>query len=167
MRHKKAHRKLGRSVSHRRALLRSMAAAFFLRERYSTTLARAKELKPLAERLITAAKRGTLAARRRAYSYLRDKSVVHKLFAQIAPRFKSRSGGYTRIVRTGFRHGDAAQMAAIEMVERAAAAPAKKEKSAAEGKTSKPAPKRKKSAATGANAKKESSKKTSKSKPAK
>jgi len=122
MRHQCAHRKLNRSVSHRRALLRNMATTLFVHERCSTTLEKAKELRPIVEKLITLAAKDTLPARRRAYSYLLNKGVVHRLFKDIAPRFVSRRGGYTRIVRSSYRHGDAAQMAVIELVERPSAA---------------------------------------------
>lgn len=118
MRHGKSGKKLSRSVSHRRALLRNMASSIILHERAETTLIKAKALRPLIEKLITMARTDTLHTRRQAYSYLLDKSAVHKLFADVAPRFKERNGGYTRVVRTGFRHGDAAQMAVIEFVEK-------------------------------------------------
>ena len=118
MRHGKSGKKLSRSVSHRRALLRNMASSIILHERAETTLIKAKTLRPLIEKLITMARTDTLHTRRQAYSYLLDKSAVHKLFAEVAPRFKERNGGYTRVVRTGFRHGDAAQMAVIEFVQK-------------------------------------------------
>ena len=121
MRHGKSGKKLSRSVSHRRALLRNMASSIILHERAETTLIKAKTLRPLIEKLITMARTDTLHTRRQAYSYLMDKSAVHKLFVDVAPRFKERNGGYTRVVRTGFRHGDAAQMAVIEFVEKNAA----------------------------------------------
>ena len=117
MRHGKAGKKLSRSVAHRRALLRNMASSIILHEQAETTLIKAKALRPLIEKLITMARTDTLHTRRQAYSYLMDKSAVHKLFADVAPRFKSRNGGYTRVVRTGFRHGDAAQMAVIALVD--------------------------------------------------
>lgn len=129
MRHGNGHRQLSRNASHRRALLRNLATSFIKFERFETTVQKAKELRPVVERLITSAKAGTLADRRRAGSYLLDKKVVHKLFEDIGPRFVSRNGGYTRIVRTGIRHGDTAEMAVIELVEKAA--PTKK---SAEGK---------------------------------
>ena len=160
MRHGNGHRQLSRNASHRRALLRNLATSFIKFERFETTVQKAKELRPVVERLITSAKAGTLADRRRAGSYLLDKKVVHKLFEDIGPRFVSRNGGYTRIVRTGIRHGDTAEMAVIELVEKAAsgkkgseakkdapkkstspkkAAPAKTEKAAKEPKAKKAA----------------------------
>ena len=118
MRHGKSGKKLSRSVSHRRALLRNMASSLILHEHAETTLIKAKTLRPLMEKLVTMARKDSLHTRRQAYSYLLDKSAVHKLFEDVAPRFKERNGGYTRVVRTGIRHGDAAQMAVIEFVER-------------------------------------------------
>ena len=137
MRHGKGLRQLSRSTSHRRALLRNMATSFFKYERFETTVPKAKELRPVVERLITLGKNDTLAARRQAYGYLTDKAIVHKLFADVGPRCKERNGGYTRIVRTRYRNGDAAEMAVIELVDRAGAAPAaKKEGGAAKKKAS-------------------------------
>jgi large subunit ribosomal protein L17 len=113
-----------------------MATSFIKFERFETTVPKAKELRPVVERLITLGKEDTLAARRQAYSYLTDKAVVHKLFADVGPRCKDRNGGYTRIVRTAYRHGDAAEMAIIELVDRAgAAASATPKKSAAKAKS--------------------------------
>lgn len=126
MRHQIAHRQLSRSSSHRRGLLRNMATSLLKHERFETTLPKAKEVRPVVESLIGLAKRSnTLAARRQAYGYLYDKAVVHKLFAEIAPRYADRNGGFTRIVRTRIRHGDAAQMALIELIpdQKVAAAP--------------------------------------------
>lgn len=156
MRHGKGLRKLSRDISHRRALLRNMATSFFKYERFETTVPKAKELRPVVEKLVTLAKNDTLAARRQAYSYLLDKVVVHKLFADIGPRNATRNGGYTRIVRTRVRPGDAAEMAIIELVDKAAAksasaeAPAKKaapKKAAAKKPAAKKAPAKKKAAA--------------------
>jgi large subunit ribosomal protein L17 len=96
-----------------------MATSFLKFERFETTVPKAKELRPVVERLITLGKNDTLAARRQAYAYLTDKAVVHKLFAEVGPRCKERSGGYTRIIRTRVRNGDAAEMAVIELVDRA------------------------------------------------
>ena len=107
MRHGKTLRKLSRTWSHRRALLRNLATSFFRHEKFETTVEKAKELRPIVEKLITLGRNDTLAARRQAYSYILDKAVVHKLFADIAPRCASRNGGYTRIVRTRVRPGDA------------------------------------------------------------
>lgn len=119
MRHGKGLRQLSRSTSHRRALLRNMATSFIKYEHFETTVQKAKELRPIVERLITLGKNDTLAARRQAYSYLMDKKIVHKLFAEVGPRCATRNGGYTRIVRTRLRNGDAAQMAVIELVDKA------------------------------------------------
>lgn len=119
MRHGKSGKKLSRSVSHRRALLRNMASSLILHERAETTLIKAKALKPVIEKLITMGRDDSLHNRRQAFSYLTDKGAVHKLFAEVGPRFKSRKGGYTRVVRTGYRVGDAAAMAVIEFVDKA------------------------------------------------
>ena len=118
MRHRVAHRKLGRTTPHRTALLRNLATALFERERIRTTLPKAKELRPFAEKLITLAKRedGRLSARRQAARHLQDPEVVKKLFDTIGARFASRPGGYTRILRLGTRHGDGAEMAYLELV---------------------------------------------------
>lgn len=124
MRHGKGLRQLSRTASHRRALLRNMATSFIKYESFETTVEKAKELRPVVERLITLGKSDTLAARRQAYSYLTDKAIVHKLFADIGPRCASRNGGYTRIIRTRYRNGDAAQMAVIQLVDRAVASDA-------------------------------------------
>ena len=110
-------RNLGRSRSWRKATVRSLAQAALREERIQTTRARAKEAQRLVERLITLGKRGTLAARRRALGTLGDSRLVHRLFSEIAPRFRNRSGGYTRIVQNGFRAGDGASMAILELVE--------------------------------------------------
>ncbi len=119
MRHGKALRQLSRNTSHRRALLRNMATSFFEVESFETTLPKAKELRPIVERLITLGKNDNLSARRQAYSYLLSKAVVAKLFTDIGPRCSGRNGGYTRIVRTRVRPGDAAEMAIIELVDKA------------------------------------------------
>ena len=115
-----------------------MATSLIMRERYETTVEKAKELRPVVERLITKAKKDTLAARRLAFSYLREKAAVHKLFADVAPRFQSRPGGYTRILRTRIRPGDTAELALIEFVAAAEAPKAKKEAAKKTRKTSKP-----------------------------
>lgn len=114
MRHGIDHRKLGRKPAHRKALLRNLMNALVHAERIETTVSKAKELRPLADRLITLGKDGTLHSRRRAFSLLTDKEATDKLFATLAGRFDGRQGGYTRIVRTGFRVGDGAEMAIIE-----------------------------------------------------
>lgn len=116
MRHRKKGRKLNRTASHRRATLRNMATSLFLHERIETTTAKAKELRPYAERLITLAKRGDLHARRLAAAKIRDRDVVGKLFDDIGPRFQDRPGGYTRVLKLGARKGDAAEMSLIELV---------------------------------------------------
>ncbi len=137
MRHGKGLRQLSRSTSHRRALLRNLATSFLKYERFETTVEKAKELRPVVERIITLGKDDNVHSRRQVYSYLMDKSVVHKLFTDIGVRVKGRNGGYTRIVRTRYRNGDAAQMAVIELVDRAgekAAEPKKAEKKTAEKK---------------------------------
>ncbi len=118
MRHGVAGRKLGVTTSHRLAMFRNMAHALIKHEQITTTLPKAKELGPVAERLITLGKRGGLHAKRQAYAQLRDDVIVSKLFGAIADRYKSRSGGYTRVLRAGIRHGDAADMAVIELVDR-------------------------------------------------
>src|SRR4051812_46146497 len=125
MRHRVAHRKLGRTTEHRIAMLRNQATALLRHEHLTTTVPKAKELRPFVERIITVAKRGisdgaangkALTARRLVLQDLQDREVVGKLFETIAPRFQSRPGGYTRILRIGFRKGDAAEMAQIELV---------------------------------------------------
>ncbi len=158
MRHGKALRQLSRNTSHRRALLRNMATSFFQAESFETTVPKAKELRPIVERLITIGKNDNLSARRQAYSYLLNKAVVAKLFTDIGPRCSSRSGGYTRIVRTRVRPGDAAEMAIIELVDKSSKATAK----SAEGKAEP-----KKAPAKKAPAKKAAAKKTAEKAPAK
>jgi len=116
MRHRKSGRKLGRTSSHREAMFRNMATSLFEHERIVTTKEKAKELRPIAEKMITLAKRGDLHARRQALGYIRSKDVVHKLFTEIAEQFADRKGGYTRIIQTGVRQGDCASMAIIELV---------------------------------------------------
>ena len=116
MRHRKKGRNLSRSPSHRRALLRNMATSLFRHGRIATTTAKAKELRPYAERLITLAKRGDLHARRLVARRIADREVLGKLFDDIGPRYVERPGGYTRILKLGNRRGDAANMALIELV---------------------------------------------------
>jgi len=118
MRHGYAGRQLSRTKSHRRALFANLANALLKHEQIKTTLPKAKDLRPYVEKLITLGKRGDLHARRQANAKLRDDKVVAKLFAVIGPRYKDRSGGYTRIIKAGFRYGDAAPMAVIELVDR-------------------------------------------------
>jgi large subunit ribosomal protein L17 len=122
MRHGVAGRKLGVTTSHRLAMLRSMATALLKHEQISTTLPKAKELRPYVERIITLGKRGDLHARRQAYAQVRDEKVVDKLFTTIAERYKGRAGGYTRVLKAGMRYGDAADMAIIELIDRDPAA---------------------------------------------
>ncbi len=122
MRHGVAGRKLGVTSTHRLAMFRNMAVALIKHEQITTTLPKAKELRPVAEKLITLGKRGGLHARRQAYAQLRDDVIVSKLFGAIAERYKDRQGGYTRVLKAGMRHGDAADMAVIELVERDVAA---------------------------------------------
>jgi large subunit ribosomal protein L17 len=122
MRHGVAGRKLGVTTSHRFAMFRNMAHALIKHEQITTTLPKAKELGPVAEKLITLGKRGTLHARRQAYAQLRDDVIVAKLFSTIAERYKDRHGGYTRVMKAGMRYGDAADMAVIELVDRDPAA---------------------------------------------
>ncbi len=117
MRHRKKGRKLSRTPSHRKATLRNMAASLFLHERIETTTAKAKELRPYAERLITLARRGDVHSRRLAARKIHDRNVLGKLFDDIAPRFTERPGGYTRILKLGNRKGDAADMSLIELVD--------------------------------------------------
>jgi len=116
MRHRKAGRKLGRTAAHRKAMLRNMVTSLFEHERIVTTVPKAKEAGRMAEKMITLGKKGDLHARRQALSYIRSKQVVAKLFDDIAVQFSSRNGGYTRVIRTGIRHGDAAPMAILELV---------------------------------------------------
>ena len=130
MRHRKDGRQLGRNTAHRKALFRSLLTALFDHERIETTSAKAKELKVLADRMVTLGKSGTLAARRRALTCVWRKDVVAKLFKDIAPRFASRSGGYTRIIKTRRRMGDGAEMVAIELVSQAEHAPTVDQKAA-------------------------------------
>ena len=117
MRHRIRHRKLGRTSSHRKAMFRNQLTALFTHERIVTTLAKAKELRPMAERMVTLAGTGTLPARRKILTMVSDKDVVRRLFDDIAPRFVERAGGYTRIMRLGRRRGDGAELAIIEFVD--------------------------------------------------
>ncbi len=117
MRHACAGRQFGRNSGHRKALLKMLVVSLLRNEKIETTAAKAKEIRPLAEKMITLAKRGDLHARRQAMSFIQDEAVVRGLFTDIAPRFTSRNGGYTRIVPTRRRMGDAAPMAVIELVE--------------------------------------------------
>jgi len=118
MRHRVGHRKLQRTSSHRAALFRNMSAALIKHEQIVTTLPKAKDLRPVVEKLISLAKKGGLHARRQAISQVRDETQVKKLFDVLAARYKERNGGYTRVMKAGFRHGDSAPMAVIEFVDR-------------------------------------------------
>ena len=119
MRHQKTGRKLGRTSSHRQAMFRNMAVSLFRHEQIRTTLPKAKELRRVAEPLITLAKNPTMARRRLAFARLRDQAIVSKLFDELAPRYKERAGGYTRILKSGFRRGNNAPMAYVQLVENA------------------------------------------------
>jgi large subunit ribosomal protein L17 len=122
MRHRESGRKLNRNSSHRKAMFRNMAASLLDHELIKTTLPKAKELRRVAEPLITLAKNDSVANRRRAFSRLRDREVVSKLFDELGPRYQSRPGGYLRILKCGFRTGDNAPMAIVELVDRPAQA---------------------------------------------
>ncbi len=122
MRHRLSGRKLNRTSEHRKALLANMAAALIKHEQIETTLPKAKELRPFVEKLVTLGKRGGLHARRQVLSVLNDAKLADKLFTTLAERYKARAGGYTRVLKAGFRYGDAAPMAIIEFVERDPAA---------------------------------------------
>lgn len=117
MRHGKSGRRLGRTTSHREAMFRNLVTSFLSHEKITTTDAKAKEIRSVAEKMITLGKRGDLHSLRQAASYIREKSIVTKLFSTIAPRYKDRPGGYTRIVKLGIRQGDAAPISLIELVE--------------------------------------------------
>lgn len=121
MRHNNSGRRLGRTTSHRIAMFRNMVTSLLNHERIVTTDAKAKEIRSVAEKMITLGKRGDLHAQRQAAAYIREKSVVTKLFTTIAPRYKERAGGYTRIIKLGQRLGDAASLSVIELVEEAPA----------------------------------------------
>jgi large subunit ribosomal protein L17 len=118
MRHGKVHRKLNRTAEHRKAMFANMAASLIKHEQIITTLPKAKELRPIVEKLVTLAKKGGLSARRQAVAEMRDVVQVKKLFDVIGPRYKDRDGGYTRIMKAGFRYGDNASKAVIEFVDR-------------------------------------------------
>lgn len=154
MRHRVAGKKLGRKTAHRVMMFRNMVTSLFDKERIRTTLDRAKALRPIAERMITLGKRETLHARRQALAFVKDPAVVAKLFDTIAPRFSQRPGGYTRIIRLGFRDGDGAQMAYLELIG-SEFTPAKKEEKGGKKKSKEPA----------ADTEKKQEEKTSKKKP--
>ena len=118
MRHGNAHRKLNRKAEHRRAMFANMAASLIRHEQIVTTLPKAKDLRPIVEKLVTLGKRGDLHARRQAIAEMRDIAMVKKLFDVIGPRYKDRNGGYTRVLKAGYRYGDSAAVAVIEFVDR-------------------------------------------------
>jgi large subunit ribosomal protein L17 len=128
MRHQVKRRYLRRNSAHRRALLRNLVTSFLEKERIRTTLAKAKAAKPLAEKMITLAKKNTLHARRMALSYLTKEAAVKRLFEEIGPRFAERPGGYSRIIKLGFRKGDGAEMGLLELVDAEFKKKAKKKK---------------------------------------
>ncbi len=111
-----SYRKLGRNTGHRKAMLRNLVTSLFRENRIETTVTRAKEVQSIAEKLITLAKRNDLAARRQCLEYIYDEEVVRKLFNNIAPKYEDRAGGYTRTIKTGYRRGDAAPMAILELL---------------------------------------------------
>jgi large subunit ribosomal protein L17 len=117
MRHHKSGRKLGRDSAHRKALYANLTASLIEHGRIKTTVAKAKEVRPVAEEMITLGRRGGVPARRQALAFLRSQDVVHKLFSDVGPRFSDRPGGYSRIVKLGPRQGDAAEMAYLELVD--------------------------------------------------
>ncbi|MBW1781108.1 MAG: 50S ribosomal protein L17 [Deltaproteobacteria bacterium] len=116
MRHRKAGKQLGRNTSHRRAMLRNMVTSLFEHEQIETTDAKAKVIRPVAEKMITLAKRGDLHARRQALAYMKDKAVIHKLFDQVKDRYLDRQGGYLRIVKKGVRKGDGAPVSVVQLL---------------------------------------------------
>jgi len=118
MRHRLSGRKLNKTASHRKAMFANMAGSLIGHEQIKTTLPKAKELRGIADKMITLGKRGNLHSRRRAFAVLRDDDLVSKLFGPLAERYKDRNGGYTRVIKAGFRHGDSAPMAIIELVDR-------------------------------------------------
>ena len=118
MRHRHGYRSLNRTSSHRRAMFANMAVSLFTHEQIKTTLPKAKELRRVADKMITLGKKGTLHSRRQAASFLRDDAVVVKLFTILAERYQDRPGGYTRVLKAGFRYGDSAPMAVIELLDR-------------------------------------------------
>ena len=128
MRHGKVHRKLNKKPEHRKAMFANMCAALIKHEQITTTLPKAKELRPVVEKLVTLGKRGDLHARRQAISQIRDVAMVKKLFDVLGPRYKERKGGYTRVLKAGFRYGDNAALAVIELVDRDVDAKGKEDK---------------------------------------
>lgn len=125
MRHRKAGRKLSRTTSHRKAMLKNIVTSFIKHEKIVTTDAKAKELRKIAEKIITLGKKDSLHARRQALSFIRDKEVVKKLFEKLSPRYSEREGGYSRIVKIGYRAGDNAPMSSIELISEGEKRPSK------------------------------------------
>jgi large subunit ribosomal protein L17 len=123
MRHQRAGKKLGRDAPHRKALYANLTGSLIVHGRVKTTVAKAKAVRPVAEKMITLGRKGDIHARRQALAYLRSQEVVHQLFAEVAPRFTDRPGGYTRIVKVGPRQGDSAPMAYLELVDHVPRAP--------------------------------------------
>lgn len=162
MRHLKSGRKLNRTSSHRQAMFRNMAVSLFRHEQIRTTLPKAKELRRVAEPLITLAKRPTVANRRLAFARLRDRTVVGKLFSDLGVRFKERPGGYLRILKCGYRAGDNAPMAIVQLVEMGAAAQAAEPVETDAGPEEKEAKAKKAAKSTGKKAAKKTTKKTAK-----
>ncbi len=144
MKHRIAGRRLDRTTEHRTAMFKNMVSSLLRHERIQTTTPKAKELKRIADKVITLGKKGTPHARRQAYQQVRDVEVLNKLFDTIGPRFASRAGGYTRVVKIGRRPGDNAEVAAVELVERTPAEPPKEEGKAAKPEAPKAEPKAKK-----------------------
>ena len=132
MRHGNSHRKLNRTHEHRKAMFSNMVCSLIEHEQIKTTLPKAKELKRIADKYVSIGKKGSLHSRRIAYSRLKQDAAVKKLFNTLAPRYKDRNGGYTRVIRAGFRYGDMAPMAIIEFVEREVAAKGAKDKQRSE-----------------------------------
>ena len=128
MRHGNAHRKFNRTAEHRKAMFANMSAALITHEQVMTTFPKAKDLRPVVEKLVTLAKKGDLHARRRAVAEIRELGAVKKLFEVLGPRYKSRNGGYLRIVKAGFRYGDSAPIAVIEFVDRDSEAKGKEDR---------------------------------------
>ena len=154
MRHMNQGRKLNRTSAHRKALFKNLVLALVKHERIKTTDAKAKELRHFADRMVTLGKRGDLAARRMAFDFMQSRDAVKKLFDEIAPRFAERAGGYTRVTKLGARHGDAAALSVVELVERAGvptekAAPKKPQRRRAPAKGKQPAEPRRRRAAAG------------------
>jgi large subunit ribosomal protein L17 len=167
MKHRARARKLGRTTSHRLAMLRNMVTSLLDHERIQTTDAKAKEVRRVADRMITLGKRGDLHARRRALRVIRRREVTAKVFDELAERYRDRPGGYTRVLKLGRRHGDAAPLSIVELVQEEVAPAPKKKKAAKKASSRKKAETEKKATAKKATTKKTTAKKTSKKKAAK